>query len=763
VAYGGRLHSFDLESGTGTTVPVTIDVKQCLTPIVRHAFSLEDDHIHLKNIRGATIRADGKQLAFSVLRKLYTMTLPDGIPRRVDGHDGQFQPAYSPDGNWIAFATWGPDGGHLWKVPSKGGEAIQLTKAAGYYQTPTWSPDGKSIAFVGHPDVTLTRPGFTTLVAGGNIQILSIADGRIEKLPALARAGHPLAFTADGRRIHYVEFTEDYDVGLRTSAVGLDGVSRRHHELSTLLPSGGAAVALPSPDGRKLALIKSGNLYLAQCEIPIGSSRFSAKECSSRQITNTGAYDPRWARDGSYLEWSFANRHYKLRIDSLAGLDGGTMPAIAGADAIQISMDVPRKRAAGKIMFLGARIITLRGKEIIEDGAILVENGRITRVGFSSDVSVPTDAIVISVHGKTILPGFIDSHAHLNDLPRDLLDSNNGEALAYLAFGVTTVKNPSNGGDHAHAYAELIESGDMIGPRMFGAEGLVEQSQTIESFEDARNLALRTKLLGGKFLKYHTGWDRRGRRWIIDAAGEAGLNVAAHFPVSNYIPGRINFTTIADGVTSSEHEFSDDQQFQDVSKYLAQSGTFINFAPLGGYGRYGGRYWPQIKNDPRIQRFHVGRIPRASVDRLPVDSENALPPLASPADKNARLIAQIAHEGGNVTIGSHGDFDGIGFHWEMWAHVRGGMSSHEVLEAATLNGARSLGMEEYLGSIERGKIADLLILDKNPIDDIRNTLSVERVMKDGVLRDAMTLDEVWPIPAPMPHWRRSEGSNGHAH
>jgi imidazolonepropionase-like amidohydrolase len=127
--------------------------------------------------------------------------------------------------------------------------------------------------------------------------------------------------------------------------------------------------------------------------------------------------------------------------------------------------------------------------------------------------------------------------------------------------------------------------------------------------------------------------------------------------------------------------------------------------------------------------------------------------------KVAAGAAKIARAGGLVAVGSHGNDPGIGFHWEMQAYAAGGMTPMEVLHAATLGSAETIGRQTELGSLEAGKFADLVILDRNPLEDIRNTLRVRQVMKNGRLYDADTLNEVWPRVTPYPKpWFRAEAA-----
>jgi len=119
----------------------------------------------------------------------------------------------------------------------------------------------------------------------------------------------------------------------------------------------------------------------------------------------------------------------------------------------------------------------------------------------------------------------------------------------------------------------------------------------------------------------------------------------------------------------------------------------------------------------------------------------------------AAQAAKIQRAGGLVGVGGHAELQGLGYHWEMWAFVMGGMLPVEALRAATIDGARIIGIDEDLGSIESGKLADLVILNKNPLEDIRNSTAIYQVMQDGRLYDGETLDQIWPKTQPLkPFW-----------
>jgi imidazolonepropionase-like amidohydrolase len=111
----------------------------------------------------------------------------------------------------------------------------------------------------------------------------------------------------------------------------------------------------------------------------------------------------------------------------------------------------------------------------------------------------------------------------------------------------------------------------------------------------------------------------------------------------------------------------------------------------------------------------------------------------------AQGLKKISEAGGLVTLGAHGQLQGLSAHWELWAIASGGMETHDALRAATINGAELLGMEAHLGSIEAGKLADIIVLDENPLDDIRHSESVRMTVINGVVYDADSMNQLWPV------------------
>ncbi|RNL68636.1 hypothetical protein ED312_22980 [Sinomicrobium pectinilyticum] len=736
IGYGGKLHRVDINTGKDTVIPFSVRAHMELGPLVYHTNTLPRDSLDIRYIRNADISPDKEEAVFSALSEVYRISLPGGKPRLLaPGVAGCFQPVYSPDGRKMAFIS-AEDGeeGHVWSMPSKGGKPQQLTAYKGKYRNPAWSVDGNTLAFT---EGSTGRNGYGRSL--GKLWVLSGESDMAEIIADSIPLPNSLSFTRSGE-IAYL--------GTGTGASRpfyLQEPDSNKKKVLTELPYY-ATEAVLSPCGRYIAYTWHEDIYLARLS-PRGTPRASAGTTATpgempgiRLTTFRGGRQPRWKQDGEIITWLSGNTILGIpRRKALSVCENNHPGKIK--DSIQpdtlavFRYKRPLYRSGDVLVLSGADVIPMNGKELIKNAVIVIENGRIAEVGIPGEVDIPQNAKIIDVQGKTILPGFIDMHAH-DSPPSDLLSGDWREFKKELALGVTTVRNPSTGVE-TYGLAELSEIGGITAPRIFGAVGIVNNKFRINTLEDARRLARTYKSMGAVFLKVHDSWPRKQRQLLVMAAKEEELNITAHADTDNYL-GIFNLSVILDGFTGWEHILPVGKLYDDVKQLLAISGTWYTPTLLAMTGRLGAFRESYGLDNSRVMQPGISR------NKGKQREETELIPEHSRLMYYAENAAQMSLSGARVTAGSHGDVPGMELHWELQALLAGGMTGHEALQTITLLAAEGLGMQNDLGSIEPGKIADILVLDKNPLEDIRKTLSVRYVIKNGIVYDSKTLHVIWP-------------------
>jgi imidazolonepropionase-like amidohydrolase len=467
----------------------------------------------------------------------------------------------------------------------------------------------------------------------------------------------------------------------------------------------------------------------------------------------TGAFPvARVSRDsGWYLQWSPDSRRIywtqgaELFSRELSrtftflgqGLEKADEPETKGRP---IGFMAQSDKPQGAIALTGARIITMRdggrnNQGVIENGTIVIEGNRIAAVGAPGSVAIPSGAKRVDVRGKTIIPGLIDAHAHIGGESEGLLARQSWPLMANLAFGVTTMHDPSNDTETVFTNAEMVRAGLKLGPRLFSTGTILYGAETpfkavVENYEDALFHVRRMKAAGAISVKSYNQQRRDSRQMIIKAAREEQMMVVPEGGSLYYQ----NATHVLDGHTTVEHNIPVPVLYKDVLTVYGKSGVAYTPTLIVGYGGLSGEfYWYQHSNvweNERLLQF----TPR---DLIVPRSRRRL--MAAEDDFNHILIAkgakQLMDAGALVNMGAHGQIHGIGAHWEIWMMQQGGMTNMEALRTATLNPAMTLGMEKDLGSIEVGKLADLVVLDRNPLENIRHTETVRMVMVNGRLYD----------------------------
>jgi Tol biopolymer transport system component/imidazolonepropionase-like amidohydrolase len=744
ISQGGKFRRLTVDSGKVETIPFTAHVHRVISEMAYSPLPLSDSAFEAKFIRWQTASPDGKQLVFQAIDKLYVMDMPNGKPRRVTSDSltlGEFSPAWSPDGKTIAFTSWDDaNHGQLWTVSASGGAPTQITKDPGEYLNPTFSPDGGTLAYSRSSGATLRGRDWARN-EWYDIVLQPLAAGEAQSVVRVSGQEGPGArpqFGSDGR-IYFTEHRAEkgngpFDGKTVTDLLSVqrDGSDRRVH--ATFI---NATLAQVSPDAQHVAYQEGDNVYIAP--LPLNVTGQEAVRLDRKapvfKITPAsldGGMYPHW-RDAATVEYGNASKYFVYHL------------ATAKTDATEIHLSVPRALPQGSLALTNARIITLANKQVIDSGTIVAKNGRITCVGTCSTNGV---AQVIDAKGKTIIPGWIDMHAHHHREAAGITPTHNFESAVYLAYGVTTTLDPSTWSEDVFPLAEMIEAGKAIGPRTFSTatpllNGSGPNHNELTSYEQAEHEITRLASYGAVALKQYLQPDREQRQWISDIARKQHLRVTAEG--SSDLLHKLSMAM--DGHTGFEHPTPYVPLYGDATKFFGQAHTV--YSPtftVGGTAPWNEEYFEQISDvwkEAKLQRWTPWR------ELMPHLRRRWLRPVTDyHFGVQNQGLADVIANGGYGAIGSHGQAHGIGSHWEVWM-LASALGNMGALEVASAHGAHFLGADKDLGTLEVGKLADLMVLNANPLDDIHNTANIAMVMKAGMLYDADTLDEIWPEKKPF--------------
>ena len=743
---GGSFQRINTETLAVTPINFQADVSIDLAQTVKTNTPIERDQFTPKVIRHARTSPDGKTLVFSALGHLYKKTLPKGTPERLTAStDFEFEPSFSPSGNEIIYVTWNDlEKGTISYLDINEGEPVKLTTEKAIYRTPSYSKDAKQIVYrkqAGNTDqgITFTKnPGIYVMDQDG------------QNPTKITNYGENPMFNNDGSRI-YLQTGGTYFGSLtkKLISVNLQGHDEREHVISKY-----ANHIVPSPDNKWVAFTNLHKAYIApmpQIGKPLTLDGKS-NNVPVQQIAKDAGVNLHWSSNSNTIMWTLGDEYYSNTLqDKFSFVPSGKQtPTNMPDSGLKVGLNALVDKPSGRIAFRDARIITMNGNQVIENGVIVVNGDHIEAIGSAAEVTIPDDCKIIVATGKTIMPGLVDSHAHIGGFRAGLPVQNNWQFAANLAYGVTTAHDPSANTETVFTLSELQKAGELVGPRiystgfiLYGADG--DFKAVINNLEDARSSIARTKAFGAKSVKSYNQPRREQRQQVLQAAREQNINVVPEGGSTFFH----NLTMVIDGHTGVEHNIPVAPVYKDVLEIWGASGTGYTPTLIVNYGGLNGElYYYQRDNvweDEKLLKF----TPRSVIDSR--SKHRTMAPIKE-YENGHILVAKTAKDlvaaGVKLNMGAHGQLQGLGAHWETWMLASGGLSNHEALKAATINGANYIGAGQDIGSLEVGKLADLIVLDKNPLEFIENTKTIEHVMINGRLYDTNTLNEVGNNPKP---------------
>ena len=742
---GGQIHKISVADASAERVSFRARSRHRLTETLRFENELAPESFRVRSIRHVARSPDDREIVFSALGKLWRKRLPDGAANRLtEGDELEFEPSFNFDGLRIAYVAWHDERGGALKLASGGEPARTLVKSRAPIRTPAFSGDGQTLAYAIEPGND--RHGGYGVHAG--IYTIPVSGGEPRMV---SEEGINPQFSPDGHRIF---FTIPQDSGISLKSMRLDGFDVREHAKSST-----ASLLKLSPDLKWLVFEEYEKLYV----VPYLNTAETVEISSTHDfapiqpLSTDMGWEPHFSPNSSQVHWLLGSRYFSR------GLAAGSK----NSEGIDIGLVANTDKPDSLVAITGAQIITMEGNRVIANGTVLVEGNRIRAVGPDNRVIVPEGAFVLDATGKTVMPGIIDAHGHIDLFQAGFSPMKMPGYYASLAFGITTNFDPSAREQPTFTNAEMVAAGQMIGPRLLGTGPIIygfsgsSDFNPINSLEDARAVLKRRQQLGIFAVKSYLQPMRQQRQQLIKAAREKHMMVMPEGEQHFYN----NISMVLDGHTTIEHKFAVGMIYDDIVQLLSRSGTAVTPTMIVTSG--GENYFyatERVWEHDKVNRY----VPNTLSVYSPMGGSRAAPPhvrgmrsitlaqeLYDIGFRNDARANKKLHDGGvMINVGGHGQIHGLAAHWEMWLLSEGGMGNHDVLRAATINGARTLGLDRQIGSLAPGKLADLIVLDKDPLQNIRHTDSVSYTMINGRLYECASMDEVgyYDRPRTMFYW-----------
>jgi Tol biopolymer transport system component len=699
----GKIHTLDPWTGKRGTIPFSARMKVERENYRRKPPELPEpgQRLAVRGIYGPAPSPDGHKIAFSALGDLWLRNEDGTVEQLTSGPENDVDPAWSPDGLQLAYASNRNGDYQVWALSLAGRVKRQVTTEAGCAAMPVWQPTGENIVFL-----QSSRP-----MAQSTISVVPASGGNPRTIAPAGAADSLLGWFPEDQSLVYEKLAYNSNTGISRSTVKRVRLDGSAVSWAADLPDQAEFAAL-STKGDTLAYVSNGELWTRSLDPAKGAER---------RLIQGGVFLPAWLPDRTLI---YVSAGKLMQVDSRTG-EHRALP-------VRLSYEIPR--VAESMLLRNAHLLTPEPREGLWD--VLLRNGRIASI-FPAGKNNVRAGRTMDLEGRFVIPGLLNLHDHLP--PGD-------RTPGFLYWGVTSLATAGEEGHWLLGQQEAIRSGRLEGPRLFPSGGFVVPTQM-----NAFPQFLRAKTIDqlNRHIDHLTGLGathvkafNRFEPWVeaetIRAAHKRGLAVLSHF---------LRPASVAAGLDRKEHVYyygaDGDMRLpfaQDTLEILRKADIAISSTLVFAF----------IQSEEGRARFKaaLGRSDVAGF-LLPSQAEYLRSSLDKPSPQAAFYDQYLkvgmantiaAHEAGiRIVAGTDFHFLVPGLHWELELLVKAGLSPLEALRMATSTAAGVLGLQGQLGCIAPGALADLVVLEADPLADIRNTQKVYAVIQGGRMVDRTSM------------------------
>lgn len=699
----GKIRKRSLGGASVTDVPFTATLQA--TPArytrVKRDFDSKTPRKTLGIVR-PMISPDGNKVAFAAANDLWVMTIGGTPENLTKDRFLDTDPAWSPDGTKLVYSS--DKGGkllQLWIRDMTTGQERQLTSLTTQPQGASWSNDGTKIAFF---DVD-------GMWRRAQISVVDVASGKVTKIhDALFSPGNT-TWSPDGARVavamvasYSTRFREGTNQVLTMSSGGGDDKWYAPEPNLSIDSRGGGGVAW-SPDGSKMAAIYEGQLRVwpvSKAGEPLGPPR---------RVTTEMAHSPSWAGDSKRLLYQSMDKLKVVDIETGVAKD------------VPLTLTWTPSVPADRITIRAGRLVDGLSETVRQNVDIVVQGNHIQSISPAS--ATRPSGTFVDASNLTAMPGLIEFHSHLQK------DFGEAQHRAWLAFGITTVRSPGNTPYEAVEDREANESGSRIGPRVYGTGYLMEWQRVyykmgvaISSVAHFEMELERARVLQHDLIKSYVRLPDLQQKRMVEFAHGIGVPVATHeiFPAAFVGVDNTEHTSATSRRGYSPKQSTNQRAYEDVVQLFGKSQRYLCPMISGGGVRRLLETKPTLKDDPRFLLY-----PQWMQDGVRSPNQGA-PGGGADSPGNDQMVMDVMKAGATIVAGTDTP-NGLNLHGELNAYVKAGMTPFQALQAATVNSAKALNLDA--GAIAVGKLADIVLVDGNPLENIGNALNVKHVIANG--------------------------------